>query len=556
MRKVTAQSLAKPPFPLPDVVTKVVPAPTEGWDAISPLASMDPKRAPILVNWVPRPGWIELRAGFEPWSWVGANDPVETLMVYRSPTTEKLFAAAGSKIYDTTLLGQQNTVQSGLISARWQYVNFTPGGGTTVIQLCNGADTLRQFNGSVWSAPTISGLPGGLNTTAIFNIHAQKRRLWYILGNGSGGRSTVVAFMPTDAISGPIAGTLDLGALWTEGGYLVAMSDWTIDGGAGPQDYAAFISSNGQVSIYSGTDPTSAVNWSLVGTFNLSPPISDRCMTKVGSDVAIITQQGVLPLSQALAFDPSADRSVAITARIQNTMAQYAMQASSNFGWQVISFPKQQLAVVNVPLTVNSQQVQLVMNALTGAWCEFSGWNANCFEIFGDDLYFGGNDGTVNLAYSGGLDLITPIAADMQCAFNYFDDPGRIKRMTMVQPLMVANGTITPTMSVDEDFVISTSIAPVSILAGTTVWDTAVWDASVWPATTTVVKPWLSVDAIGHALAIHMSVNVASSNFISTTSEFDAGQFDTAEFDQALSNLAPQLQVNAFNAIIELGGFI
>lgn len=556
MRKVTPQALAKAAFPLPDVVTKVVPAPTEGWDAISPLASMDPKRAPILNNWVPRPGWVELRAGFEPWSWVGSNIPVETIMVYRASVNEKMFVAAGGGIYETTNLGQASPVVTGLTSARWQYLNFTPGAGTTVIQLCNGVDTLRQYNGTSWSTPSITGLPGGLTTAAIYNIHSQKRRLWYILGNGSGGRSTVAAFMPTDAITGAIAGTLDLGALWTEGGYLVAMANWTLDGGSGPQDYAAFISSQGQLSVYAGTDPTSAANWSLVGTFSLSPPISDRCFTQVGSDVAIITQQGVLPMSQSLAFDPSADRSVSITARIQNAMAQYAMQAANNFGWQVISFPAQQLAIINVPLTVNQQQVQLVMNVLTGAWCQFTGWNANCFEIFNDDLYFGGNDGTVNLAYSGGLDLITPIAADMQCAFNYFDDPGRTKRMTMVQPLMVANGSISPTMSVDEDFAISTATAPITILTGTTVWDTARWDTDLWPVATTVIKQWLSVDAIGHALAVHMSVNVSSSSSISDTSEFDAGQFDTALFDQALANLAPQLQVNAFNAIIELGGFI
>ena len=40
-----------------------IPAPVGGWDAINPLANMDPKYAPILINWVPpRTGWIELRA--------------------------------------------------------------------------------------------------------------------------------------------------------------------------------------------------------------------------------------------------------------------------------------------------------------------------------------------------------------------------------------------------------------------------------------------------------------------------------------------------------------
>lgn len=556
MRKISAQMLAKPPFPLPDVVTKVVPAPTEGWDAISPLASMDPKRAPILDNWVPRPGWVELRAGFEPWSWVGINNAVETLMVRRAPEGQRMFAASSSGIFEVTNLGQNTQVVSGLTSARWQYVNFAPSGGTAVIQLVNGIDTLRQFDGTSWTAPSITGLPNGLNTTDIVNIFAQKRRLWYILGNGSGGRSTMVAFMPVDAITGPIAGFLDLGALWTKGGYLVAMNSWTIDGGSGTQDYAVFISSRGQVALYAGTDPANASAWSLVGIFDLSPPISDRCMTRIGSDVAVITQEGIIPLSQALPFDPSADRSVAITARIQNAMMQYSQLAMSNFGWQVIAFPAQQLGIVNVPLTVNSQQIQLVMNALTGAWCRFTGWNANCFEIFNDNLYFGGNDGTVNLAYSGGLDLAAPIAANMQCAFNYFDDPGRLKRMTMVQPLLVAGGSITPTISVDQDFGTSTTIAPITILVGGAVWDVAIWDTAIWPAATQVVNNWLSVEAMGHALAIHMNVNVSTQAVTNNFGTFDIGTFDNAQFDTSATNIAPSLQVNAFNTIIELGGFV
>ena len=555
MRKVTAQGLAKAPFPLPDVVTKVVPAPTEGWDAISPLASMDPKRAPVLTNWVCRPGWVELRAGATPWSWVGSDNPVESLFAYRA-TTEKLFAASAGSIYDVSNLGQADPVVTGMTTARWEYVEFTPANAATVIQLVNGIDPLQMYNGTTWSVPSITGFPGGLNTSNIFNIASQKRRLWYIMGNGTGGRSTRACFMPTDAIQGPIAGTLDLGALWNDGGYLVAMANWTIDGGAGPQDYAAFISSEGQISIYSGTDPTSPTNWSLVGTFNLAPPISDRCVLKVGADVAVITQQGVIPLSQALPFDPSSDRSVAITARIQNAMALYSMQAKNNFGWQVISYPDQQLAIVNVPITENELQYQLVMNALTGAWSLFNGWNANVFEIYNNDLYYGANDGTVVLAYDGGLDIGLPIQADMQCAFNYFDDPGRTKRVTMLQPLLVAGGNITPTLSVDEDFAISSSTAPITILTGGAVWDTARWDVDTWPDASQVVKNWQSVTAIGHALAVHMSVNLATTSMYSVTSEFDIAEFDIAVFDQGLANIAPQLQVNAFNAVMEMGGFI
>jgi hypothetical protein len=557
MRKV--RNLAKAPFPLPDVVTKVVPAPTEGWDAISPLAAMDPKRAPILTNWVPRPGWVELRAGYAPWAWLGGSSPVDTIMVWRGGTSQdKMFGAMGTGIYECTSAGQNTQVVSGLSSARWQYVNFRPavaGVSTNYIQCVNGVDQLRMFDGTTWTTPSITGFPGSLNTTDITNIYAQKRRLWYILGNGAGGYSTMASFLGTDAVSGAIAGTIDLGATWTKGGYLVAMSDWTVDGGNGPQDYAVFISSRGQVTIYSGTDPTSSTAWSLVGTFDLSPPLGWRCMTRVGSDVAVITLQGVIPLSQALPFDPSSDRSVSITARIQNAMAQAAMQASTNFGWQLISFPGQQLAILNVPLTEGVTQNQYVMNALTGAWCEFTGWNANCFEIYNNNLYFGDNMGVVNQAYTGGLDGAASIPADMQCAYNYFDDPGRTKRVTMVQPLLTAGGNITPTLSVDEDFVVSSATAPVTILTGGAVWDSAIWDTATWPNLSVQVTNWLSVDAIGHALAVHMSVNVVTQN-TNNLGEFDLSEFDTAQFDQGASNIAPNLQVNAFNAIMELGGFV
>lgn len=83
MRK--AQTSQKIPTPAPDVVSKVIPVPTDGWDAISPLASMDPKRAPILNNWIPRPGWVELRQGYFPWVLLDAmTTPVETLLVRRA----------------------------------------------------------------------------------------------------------------------------------------------------------------------------------------------------------------------------------------------------------------------------------------------------------------------------------------------------------------------------------------------------------------------------------------------------------------------------------------
>ncbi len=130
MRK--ASSVEKLTMPAPDVQTKVVPAPTDGWDAISPLASMDPKRAPILNNWIPRPGWVELRDGYFPWAVLPTNViPIETLMVYRSQGAEKMFAAGGSVIYDVSVFN--------VLMVWIRYANITAPGLFLQLQAFQGA---------------------------------------------------------------------------------------------------------------------------------------------------------------------------------------------------------------------------------------------------------------------------------------------------------------------------------------------------------------------------------------------------------------------------------
>ena len=165
--------------------------------------------------------------------------------------------------------------------------------------------------------------------------------------------------------------------------------------------------------------------------FDLPSPIGRRCLKKIGSDVAVITNSGLLPISKALPFNPASQRQVAFTNRIQNAMLNAAQNYSNQFGWEVELFPAQTLMIMNVPTVANSQQLQFVMNAMTGAWCKFTGWNANTFCIFNEQLYFGDNLGNVNVAYTGPLDLLDPIVYDMKCAFNFFNEPGRIKNMSM-----------------------------------------------------------------------------------------------------------------------------
>jgi hypothetical protein len=537
------KSLQKIQLLAPEVQAASVDSPVGGWDAISPLAKMEPKYAVVLDNWVPRTAYVELRKGYQPWCQGLAGSPVETLMTYRPDNApEALFAACGGKIWNVSSKGVPTVVLSGLSSNRWQYINFTPANGANYLYAVNGVDNPIMWNGTTWASPPIT-----VGTASTFNnIYVHKRRIWFVQA-----QSTVAWYLATDAIQGA-ATKLDVGALMTKGGYLVASGTWTIDGGLGPDDYAVFASSRGELVIYKGTNPSDATAWSLVGVFDFPPPLSSRCFCRMGSDLWIITTQGVIPVSQGLPFDPAGSRSAAITSRIQNAMRKSGLAGQNMFGWQMLSYPNEALAILNVPIAENSSQQQFVTNLLTGAWCRFTGWNANHFEIFNDLLYFGDNTGNVNIAYTGVVDLMNPITADLKCAFNYFGDPGRLKRMTMAEPLMVTSGAIIPTLSVDVDFADSSPSAPInSITPLGAIYDTSVYDLGLYAAGNAALVAWQSIEAQGRALALRMNVNVLPTG-TNNQSVFDTGVFDTMVFD-GLSSTDATLQLNAFNVLVEFG---
>ena len=70
---------------------------------------------------------------------------------------------------------------------------------------------------------------------------------------------------PTTGSVGGAAQVLDLSSIAKYGGHLVDLDTWTIDAGYGVDDNLVFITSNGEVIVYRGTDPSSAATWALAG---------------------------------------------------------------------------------------------------------------------------------------------------------------------------------------------------------------------------------------------------------------------------------------------------
>lgn len=473
----------------PVVKQKAIPFPVGGWDAASPLASMPEDRAVQLKNWFPYAAYGEVRKGFRYHAWdiVDDDTAIETLMAWRGPSSSKMFAAGGGAIYDVTSNAAATSAVTSLSANRWQTVNMTTAAGA-FLWICNGTDSCRHYNGSTWATPSLTGV----TSSDIINVNVHKKRLWFVVKD-----STTAYYLGTDAIAGS-ATAFALGANFTRGGYLMAMATWTRDGGSGSDDYAVFISSEGQCAVYQGTDPASADTWSLVGVFDVPPPIGRRCFAKYGGDIALITIQGVFQLSKLLAVDQSQATGVALSENISAAVNAAAASYKGNFGWEVVVYPKGTRLILNIPTTESVTAVQYVMNTLTGAWCEFEGMNANCWLVYNDNLYFGGNDGCVYRADTGSADIDTPVTAVGQCAYGAMG-AGNVKHWKMVKPLLTTQGSSRPAIGVSTDFQETENLfqPSVSTATGGATWDSSRWDSATWGGADQQVSDWVGVVGIG-----------------------------------------------------------
>ena len=374
-----------------------------------------------------------------------------------------------------------------------------------------------------WSTTTISGtntitgaalVPSNLITTTVF-----KQRVWFIENN-----SMNVWYTGIQAYQGALS-IIPLGQIFKLGGYLMQMATWTVDNVAGMDDYAAFITSEGEVAIYQGYDPTQVSTWSLIGVFRIGRPIGRRCYTKVGSDVYVICADGLTPLSQAMLTDRT-QTSGNLTYKILNAINLDVQSYNANFGWQVIQYPLGNKLIVNVPEVTNSTMHQWVMNSVTKAWCRFKSWNANCWELQQDSLYFGGLN-TVYLADTGTNDAGTPITVDCKPAFSYFDMLGQIKRFVMARPIFQTSALIQPNVILNVDFGDVAIPAPSFSSGGAAPWNTSPWNTTPWGGTSPslTVKNWLGIAGIGYAACgrLAMQLKGIACQWYSTDYMFEPG---------------------------------
>lgn len=466
-------------------VVKSLPAPVGGWNARDPLAAMKPIDAVKLENWFARVADCVIRGGCANHVTGFAKRP-KTLAQYSPPLSSgaKMFAVTDDGVFDTTSAGAVGAAAVACTNGYFNWIQMGVSGGH-YLMLFNGVDKPLYYDGATWVSVDGASTPAltGVTTTELVAANVYKRRLFVLQKD-----KLDFWYLAADAVGGALT-KFSLGPLCARGGYTMAMATWTMDGGAGPDDYAVFVTSEGEVIVFTGTNPAVAADWSLVGVYFVGKPLGRKCFDKYGGDLVLMTEYGAFPLSKAVQ-SATIDFKLALTNKIEGAFIDAARVYGANVGWCAEILPAQGAFIFNVPkVDGGGTSEQYVMNTTTKAWCKFTGWNASDFIVFNKELYFA--DATkVAKAWTTQADYGANIVADAQTAFNNFNDPSE-KSWGLFRPMLRVNGAIDFNIGIAIDFEATPTLSTASytVISGG-IWDQGSWDQAYWAAGLEVVRDW------------------------------------------------------------------
>lgn len=486
-------------------------SPVGGWVSAQNLSNSRPATCLRLENWFPTTTGIKLRRGALRKATIG-TDPVESLMSYIGGISRQLFAADETNIYDITTVADPNVPPTpdvtGQTSGYYSSQNFATVGGN-FMTVVNGTDFMQSYDGTTWTQITAVSVPAitGVLTSKLSHVWAYRNRQWFI----EGGSMNVWA-LPVDSIGGA-AIQLSLAGVFQFGGSLLTGGTWSMDAGDGLDDKLVIISTEGEVAIYQGSDPSDPADFSLVGRYVIPPPMGKKCMMSAGGDLIVGTEGGMVPISAAVTKDPAALSIAAVTRNIEPDWVFDARQRRT-LPWEIVKWDSHKQIYISTPVTSDESITPpwcYVINAETGAFCKNTGWNTRCMAISDDRLYFGTNSGTILQGDIGGTDDGDFIYHNYVGSWDHLGTIAAYKETKLVRATFLTTVEFTPKISVSTDYTVSLPTPPNAATpsASPGEWDVGIWDVSQWDtglASFTVITKWLSILRSGYVLAPQIQV--------------------------------------------------
>jgi len=481
-----------------------IPAPFRGVDTRVGLRS-SPDASIYSYNLIPSEDGLRVRKGHREWQ-IDVNstisDGINTILPYdnsdSSTLTDKLFVTTREGIWDVTADGGTPVLvlaftDTSITAGYGPFTHYVDAAGTELMLYADSINGLFTYDPAAGTWAQTAGITGPVIANVRWVV-VHKQRIWLIEEN-----STSAWYLPVSSIAGA-ATEFVFGSKLPHGGALVGLFNWTVDGGAGVDDFLVAVSRAGDVLPYQGEDPATATTWGLRGTYYIGEvPPGAEFATSTGGELYLLSVNGVTGMGALLR---GVDSLIGLntggsidTDSITSIIRKEMLKSVSSLGWSIKLIPQEAGLLISAPTTGSDPDIQFFYNFAAKGWGVWRGvpvrsigtWNIK--TIIGDDTNrVMAMDVTVDNAQ------ITPptgkpngddIEFSILTTFQDLGKPGLYKRVKIIRPDFVAQIKPAHTSVARYDYNFGeAALNPVASSNGSGLWDTGFWDTAVWGSDT------------------------------------------------------------------------
>jgi hypothetical protein len=229
---------------------------------------------------------------------------------------------------------------------------------------------------------------------------------------------------------------------------------------------------------------------------------------KVGGDLLILTDIGLIPLTVIISKDPAALALAAISRNIQPDWQKEARQRRG-LPWEIVKWTSRNICYITCPVTADetvTPKMCFAVNLETGSWCKVTGWGTRCLVLHDDQVYFGTNDGTLVQADITGADEGAIIYYQYVGHMDHLGQIGRYKTVLQARAIFRTQNEFNPRVDVVTDYATYAPTYPDAAVVTSSPgeWDVGLWDVAKWDAGAeyySALTRWVSIGRSGFAHA-------------------------------------------------------
>jgi hypothetical protein len=475
----------------------------------------------FLNNLVPSQYGPRVRTGYQDWATDVGTDGVRTVIPFtgESSSFDRLFAVASDGIYDVSSPVATPSVLLALASVDstsglGNWANFVNDNGDYFCLYCDETNGYYVYTSSTdtWAKIAMGGGAtqiSGVDPANFAYVRIFKNRVWFV-EKGTGN----AWYLAAGAIYGA-ATKFNFGNKFTHGGSLVALYNWTVDGGEGVDDYLVAIGAGGDVVVYKGTDPATATDWFLHGAWFIGPPPSGRRIAgSFSGELYLLSSYGILPMSRLMSGTLVQLDDVYLSKKISPLINEQMIASRTTLGWEIKLIPTENILLVSTPKREAFDYTQFAYSLNTPGWCVYRDIPYYTGDTWNGGFYIGTEDGRV-VQHTGNLDNVSMDESTFDqitwSALQTFQEqgaPGHYKRTHFIRPVFLASEAPSFAVEARYDYNLSEVLpAPQSSVGLGYLWDAAIslWDLATWGGEFVVVQDIVGASGMGRTIAVGLN---------------------------------------------------